>query len=368
MTTSAKLTPATELVHWPDRLLRWQAVHGRHDLPWQNTRDPYRVWLSEIMLQQTQVMTVRDYYARFLQRFPDVASLATASLDDVLALWSGLGYYTRARNLHACARQVMALHAGAFPRDAVTLQTLPGIGRSTAAAIASICFGERVAILDGNVKRVLTRALGFDGDLAQTAQEKALWKLADELLPRDDLDQDMPRYTQAMMDLGATVCLPRKPSCLVTPEACPVADLCVARREGRPEAYPVKTRKLKRTAQSLWLLWAQTSDGEVWLRQRPASGGGQDALKSVWAGLHCLELFDSFESLQAAVPARRRDGLQELPVFKHVLTHKDLHLHPVRVVLPASVKLSEQGLWHAADAWPTLGLPAPIKKLLEQQG
>lgn len=360
--TSVELMPGTEAVPWSDRLLRWQSVHGRHDLPWQNTRDPYRVWLSEIMLQQTQVTTVRDYYARFLQRFPDVASLAAAPLDDVLALWSGLGYYSRARNLHACAQQVMALHGGAFPRDAASLQELPGIGRSTAAAIASICFGERVAILDGNVKRVLTRALGFDGDLAQAAQEKALWMLADELLPRDDLDQSMPRYTQAVMDMGATVCLPRKPGCLM----CPLADLCVARREGRPEAYPVKTRKLKRTAQSLWLLWAQTRDGAVWLRQRPASGGAADALKSVWAGLYCLELFDSFESLQVAVPARQRDGLQELSVFKHVLTHKDLHLHPVRVVLPAAVPLSGSGAWLAADAWPALGLPAPIRKLLEQ--
>jgi A/G-specific adenine glycosylase len=218
-----------------------------------------------------------------------------------------------------------------------------------------------VAILDGNVKRVLTRALGFDGDLALAAQEKALWKLADELLPREDLDQSMPRYTQAVMDMGATVCLPRKPGCLM----CPLADLCVARREGRPEVYPVKTRKLKRTAQSLWLLWARTPEGAVWLRQRPASGGAEDALKSVWAGLYCLELFDSFESLQAAVPARQRDDLNELPAFKHVLTHKDLHLHPVRVELPASVTVSEQGIWHAVDAWPALGLPAPIRKLLQ---
>jgi A/G-specific adenine glycosylase len=360
--TSVQLTQSAEVAQWPDRLLRWQAVHGRHDLPWQNTRDPYRVWLSEIMLQQTQVTTVRDYYARFLQRFPNVVSLAAAPLDDVLALWSGLGYYSRARNLHACAQQVVEQHGGAFPRDSATLQELPGIGRSTAAAIASICFGERVAILDGNVKRVLTRALGFSGDLAQAAQEKALWKLADELLPRDDLGQNMPRYTQAVMDMGATVCLPRKPGCLM----CPLADLCVARREGHPEAYPVKTRKLKRTAQSLWLLWAQTPDGAVWLRQRPTSGAAEDALKSVWAGLYCLELFDSFEALQAVVPARQRDELNELPVFKHVLTHKDLHLHPVRTVLPASVKVSAQGIWHAADAWSALGLPAPIRKLLEQ--
>ncbi len=339
---------------WAPRVLRWQAQHGRHDLPWQGTQDPYRVWLSEIMLQQTQVVTVRDYYARFLQRFPDVNALAAASLDDVLALWSGLGYYSRARNLHACAVQVRQAHGGVFPRTAAELQTLPGIGPSTAAAIASICFGERVAILDGNVKRVLTRALGFGADLALGASERALWALASELLPTRDLARAMPRYTQAVMDLGATVCLPRKPLC----PACPLADICVARREGQPEAYPVKTRKLKRSAQSLWLLWAQTREGAVWLRQRPTPG--------VWAGLYCMELFDSFEALQAAVPAAYRERLQERPVFTHVLTHKDLHLHPVGVQLPARTRLSPQGAWQAAEVWPTLGLPAPVRKLLQQ--
>ena len=337
---------------WAERVVRWQAHHGRNQLPWQGTRDPYRVWLSEIMLQQTQVATVRDYYARFLQRFPDVQALAAAPLDDVLALWSGLGYYSRARNLHACAAQVCAVHGGEFPRSAEQLQTLPGIGRSTAAAIASICFGERVAILDGNVRRVLTRALGYDADLAVGAHERTLWDLAAELLPRHDLARAMPRYTQGVMDLGATICLARKPACA----ACPVAEPCVARREGAPERYPVKTRKLKRTAQSLWLLWAHTRDGAVWLRQRPTPG--------VWAGLYCLELFDSHAALSAAVPAAYRERLQELPVFTHVLTHKDLHLHPVRVQLPAKVSLSALGGWQPAESWPQLGLPAPVRKLL----
>ena len=339
---------------WATRVLRWQARHGRKDLPWQGTQDPYRVWLSEIMLQQTQVVTVRDYYARFLQRFPDVRALAAATLDDVLALWSGLGYYSRARNLHACAVQVVQAHGGGFPGTAAQLQTLPGIGPSTAAAIASICFGERVAILDGNVKRVLTRALGFDDDLSVGANERALWAHATELLPQRDLARAMPRYTQAVMDLGATVCLARKPLCA----ACPVADICVARREGRPESYPVKTRKLKRSALSLWLLWAQTRDGSVWLRQRPTPG--------VWAGLYCLELFDSYDALSAAIPPTYRDRLQELEAFTHVLTHKDLHLHPVRVLLPARVKPSAQGGWQAAGTWPLLGLPAPVRKLLRQ--
>lgn len=334
------------------QVVQWQRRHGRNQLPWQNTRDPYRVWLSEIMLQQTQVVTVLDYFSRFLNRFPDVQALAAAHLDEVLGLWSGLGYYSRARNLHACAMQVVRQHGGAFPATAEQLQTLPGIGRSTAAAIASICFGERVAILDGNVKRVLTRVLGFGQDLAVGAHEKILWAHAAELLPTRDLHQAMPRYTQGMMDLGATLCLRRKPLCA----QCPLASGCVAQRQGAPEKYPVKTRKLKRTAQSLWLLWAQTRQGAVWLSQRPTPG--------VWAGLYCFDLFDSREALEAAVPARYRAALQDEAGFTHVLTHKDLHLHPVRVQLPASAMGRGEGAWFAPDQWPELGLPAPVRKLL----
>ena len=231
------------------RLIDWQRSHGRHTLPWQNTRDPYRVWLSEIMLQQTQVSTVLGYYDRFLQRFPDVAALAAATLDDVFALWSGLGYYSRARNLHACAQAVVAQHGGRFPASSAALMTLPGIGRSTAAAIAAFCFGERVAILDGNVKRVLTRVLAFDGDLAETKQERALWAEATALLPERGIES----YTQGLMDLGATLCTQRAPSCLL----CPVQPLCAAAAAGTPQRYPVKTRKLKRgTREQVWL-WLQ---------------------------------------------------------------------------------------------------------------
>ncbi len=177
------------------RVVRWQRQHGRHGLPWQGTRDPYRVWLSEVMLQQTQVTTVLDYYGRFLQRFPSVVELAAAPLDDVLALWSGLGYYSRARNLHRCAQTVVDEHAGQFPNSSQALQALPGIGRSTAAAIAAFCFGERVAILDGNVKRVLARALGFEGDLAVARELDRLWELAQGLLPQ----QGVEAYTQGLM-------------------------------------------------------------------------------------------------------------------------------------------------------------------------
>lgn len=336
-------------------VVRWQETHGRNDLPWQNTRDPYRVWLSEIMLQQTQVATVLDYFQRFVQRFPDVASLAAAPLDEVLGLWSGLGYYSRARNLHLGAIEVMRSHGGAFPQTAHALQTLPGIGRSTAGAIASLCFSERVAILDGNVKRVLTRVLGFESDLASAASERELWNAAGRLLPTAYLQSAMPRYTQGMMDLGATVCTAKKPRC----DTCPLAPLCVARRLGQPERFPVHTRKVKRSAQSIWLLWAQTADAAIWLSKRPTPG--------VWGGLYCLPWFDSHEALTAAVPARYRPGLQDLPVVPHVLTHKDLYLHPLQLQLPASAQVGSQGAWMAAQDWPRLGLPAPLRKLLEQK-
>jgi len=342
-------------------IVRWQSAHGRNSLPWQNTRDPYRVWLSEIMLQQTQVATVLDYYARFLERFPTVAGLAAASEDEVLGLWSGLGYYSRARNLHRCAKDVVALHGGQFPATAEQLQTLPGIGRSTAAAIASFCFGERVAILDGNVKRVLTRVLGFAADLAQSANEKALWNLATELLPKRNLPQAMPRYTQGLMDLGASICAGRQPQCLL----CPVQKLCRGFAEGDPGKYPVKTRKLKRSAQGLSLLWAQRPDGSVWLERRPGRG--------VWGGLYCLPVFDSDDELKAVLPASLQSRLDPLPRFVHVLTHKDLHLSPwiagfgASQALPkAMVSQERPGGWFGPDAWPALGLPAPIRKLLAQ--
>ena len=335
-----------------ERVIGWQGTHGRHTLPWQNTRDPYRVWLSEIMLQQTQVAAVLGYYERFLARFPDVRSLAAAPLDDVLALWSGLGYYSRARNLHRCAQDVVALHGGDFPRTAQVLATLPGIGPSTAAAISSFCFGERAAILDGNVKRVLTRVLAFGDDLSSGANERRLWDHARALLPVRALHENMPRYTQGLMDLGATVCLPRNPSCLL----CPVQPQCAAANEGRPEAYPVKTRTLKRSAQSLWLLHAQAGDGSVWLQKRPTPG--------VWAGLYCLPVFDSRDALEEVLPTPARRQLREVEPFVHVLTHKDLHLHPVQAVVPAGWGAGE-GAWFGAGAWPGLGLPAPVRRLLE---
>ncbi len=333
------------------RMVDWQRRQGRQHLPWQHTRDPYRVWLSEIMLQQTQVSTVLDYYPRFLQRFPDVASLAAAPGDAVLALWSALGYYSRARHLHRCAQAVVARFGGDFPRTAEQLLTLPGIGRSTAAAIAAFCFDQRAAILDGNVKRVLSRVLGYGADLAMAASERELWALADRLLPEQAAD--MPAYTQSLMDLGATVCQPRKVQC----EACPVQGVCVAHQQGQPLAYPVKTRKLKRSSATLWLLWAVGPKGQVWLHRRPPRG--------IWAGLFSLPVFDDEASLLAACPAAR--AVQHIEPWKHVLTHRDLHLRPVRLQLgPRAAPLCD-GQWVDAGDWPALGLPAPVRLLLSGQ-
>ena len=331
------------------RMVDWQRSQGRQHLPWQHTRDPYRVWLSEIMLQQTQVSTVLDYYPRFLQRFADVASLAAAPQDDVLALWSGLGYYSGARNLHRCAQEVVDRFGGTFPKSVQDLVSLPGIGRSTAAAIAAFCFDERVSILDGNVKRVLSRVLGYDADLAVAAHERQLWALAERLLPRQAAD--MPAYTQSLMDVGATLCQPRKTQCGL----CPVQPVCAAHAQERPLAYPVKTRKLKRSSATMWLLWAVNSQGQVWLQQRPARG--------IWAGLYSLPVFDDEAGLLQACSHGR--AVRYIDPWKHVLTHRDLHLHPVRMEISDGQPPQCDGRWVDATDWPLLGLPAPIRSLLQ---
>jgi A/G-specific adenine glycosylase len=337
-------------------IVAWQLTHGRHDLPWQNTRDPYRVWLSEIMLQQTQVVTVQAYFARFLVRFPNVNTLAHASLDEVLALWSGLGYYSRARHLHACARAVMDVHGGAFPRSAAQLAALPGIGPSTAAAIASICFDERAAILDGNVKRVLTRYLAFEADLAKAASERALLLEAQRLLPAADMAADMPRYTQGVMDLGATLCTSKSPNC----NACPLNSGCAALSRLEQVRFPVKSRRVKRSSKSIWLLWASSAKGAVWLSRRPTPG--------VWAGLYCFPVFEDEAGLRAALDNTRWVTQSDLPAFKHVLTHMDLYLHAVHVVYAGAEQPSADGAWYDLTQIKKLGLPAPIKKMLQTPG
>ena len=349
--------PSAELAA---QVVRWQAAHGRNHLPWQNTRDAYRVWLSEIMLQQTQVATVLEYYTRFLARFPDVRQLAAAPQDEVLALWSGLGYYSRARNLHRCAQIVVHQHGGEFPCTVDELAALPGIGRSTAGAIAAFCFGARAPILDANVRRVLTRVLGFGADLAEAKNERALWQQAEALLPRQDLSHAMPRYTQGLMDLGAGICLPRNPNCLL----CPLQEACVARRDGNPQDYPVRTRKLKRSAQAWWLLLRQDGAGRLWLERRPPTG--------IWAGLYCPPVYDSRAALDEALQLHASCDARDLPAFTHVLTHRDLHLHPVlardATPQPNAHCAEQQSGWFAPTQWPALGLPAPVRKLLASLG
>ncbi|MDQ2928571.1 MAG: A/G-specific adenine glycosylase [Pseudomonadota bacterium] len=338
-----------------ERIVAWQRTHGRHGLPWQQQREPYRVWLSEVMLQQTQVATVLAYFDRFVARFPDVRALAAATQDDVLALWSGLGYYGRARHLHRCAQVVVAEHGGEFPRSSEALAELPGIGRSTAAAIAAFCFGERVAILDGNVKRVLARVLAFEADLAVTAAERELWSAATALLPKAGIEA----YTQGLMDLGATICLARSPRCLL----CPVNELCAAAKTGTQERYPVKSRRLVRgRRENIWLdlRWR----GQVWLVRRPATG--------VWAGLWSWPELDSTAAFEVATLGWPGGG-EAIPAFTHVLTHFDWRLQPVRWTFPARTAASTllpllaawpTGRWFDGEAALALGLPAPLRKRL----
>lgn len=341
-------------------MVAWQRSEGRRGLPWQGQRDPYRVWLSEVMLQQTQVSTALAYYERFVAKYSDVAALAAAPLDDVLALWSGLGYYSRARHLHRCAQAVVAEHGGAFPRDSSALALLPGIGRSTAAAIAAFCFDERAAILDGNVKRVLARHLGFDADLANAAAQRELWTHADSLLPPA---RDVARYTQGLMDLGATVCLPRQPHC----DTCPLRGDCVARRTGRTAELPIKSRRPQRGARSNALLWLRHRD-QVLLVRRPERG--------VWAGLWSLPELADLAAARAQVSSWSGRGVA-LPPIDHALTHFDWQLLPLRWDLPArtgettrariAASLGAARWLQVADAL-SMSLPSPVRKLLSNAG
>lgn len=339
------------------RLIHWQRQHGRSGLPWQHTHDPYRVWLSEVMLQQTQVSTVLQYYPRFLERFPDVQALADAAPDEVMALWSGLGYYSRARNLHRCAQAVVAEHGGVFPSRAAVLQTLPGIGASTAAAIAAFCFGERVSIADGNVRRVLSRLLAFEGDLAQLASQRALWDLAQALLPEQPTHADMTAYTQGLMDLGATLCTRSRPAC----ERCPVQTLCRAHASGETARFPVKTRKLTRRHESWWLLLLRQSlpsgVSRFWLERRPAPG--------IWAGLYCPPVFDSESALMDTLPPDCHARLEPHAPVVHHLTHRELRLHLLLLDGVDGVQpTGSGGQWVDASALENHGLPAPVRLML----
>jgi A/G-specific adenine glycosylase len=334
-----------------DRLIRWQKRSGRHDLPWQSTRDPYRVWLSEIMLQQTQVATVIPYYGRFLAAFPDVAALAAAPVERVMELWSGLGYYARARNIHACARAVVERHGGAFPRAPEALAALPGIGRSTANAIAVFCFGARVPILDGNVKRVLCRCLGIEGFPGTAALESRLWRHAEELLP----GREVPAYIQGQMDLGATVCTRTKPSC----KSCPLADVCVARREDRIATLPTpRPRKVLPEREATLLLVRH--GGRVLFERRPPAG--------IWGGL--LSLPELPDGAEVAAHGAEHLGVRiaaasPAPTFLHTFTHFRLMIRPLLCDAEPLTELREPGWqWLDKAQQERAALPAPIRRIL----
>jgi A/G-specific adenine glycosylase len=333
-------------------LVRWQARHGRHDLPWQRTHDPYRIWLSEVMLQQTQVATVIPYYKRFLSRFPDVGSLARASLDDVLALWSGLGYYSRARNLHAAAQAVVETHDGRFPGTRAALESLPGVGRSTAAAIAVFGFGKREAILDGNVKRVLARHFAVRGYPGEPRVEKRLWKFAESQLPARNIEG----YTQGLMDLGASLCTRKRPACA----SCPLKKSCQAHARGRAEAYPQpRPRKLRPERKTSMLLLLRA--GEVLLEKRPPVG--------VWGGLWCLP-----EMPSGARPAdycgrrfgAKLAGAERLSLLRHEFTHFTLRIAPLVCRLDSSSHCAAESgqVWLPLEEADKAAVPAPVRKLL----
>lgn len=342
-----------------ERVIRWQHAHGRRGLPWQGTRDAYRIWVSEVMLQQTQVISAIPYYLRFVSRFPDVGALAAAPSGDVMAAWAGLGYYSRARNLHRCAQVVVERHGGEFPRALGDLAALPGIGRSTAAAIAAFAYGERAAILDGNVKRVFARHFGVEGYPGAAAVQRRLWDLADAALPPSRIEA----YTQGLMDLGATLCVRARPRC----GDCPVMSSCVALATGRvaelPAPRPAKARPVRHATVAI----IRDDRGALLLETRPPSG--------IWGGLMSLPEFDAEgddAGLRASIAERFALEValgERLPALRHEFSHYSLVMHPrvaaVRRALGASARdarmVERAELARAA-------LPAPIRRLLEQIG
>ncbi|WP_256389796.1 A/G-specific adenine glycosylase [Vibrio vulnificus] len=336
-------------------ILKWYDAYGRKNLPWQHNKSVYSVWLSEIMLQQTQVATVIPYYQRFLQRFPSVVDLANAEQDEVLHLWTGLGYYARARNLHKAAKMVAEQYHGEFPLELEQMNALPGIGRSTAAAVLSSVHKQPHAILDGNVKRTLSRAFAVEGWPGQKTVENQLWQLAEAHTPNTDVD----KYNQAMMDMGAMVCTRSKPKCTL----CPVAELCQANKQGNPLDYPGKKPKKEKPVKETWFAMLHYNN-QVWLEQRPQSG--------IWGGLFC---FPQNEHAQLETLLEKR-GIKEgdirtqntLIAFRHTFSHYHLDITPILLDLskqPDMVMEASNGLWYNLANPEEVGLAAPVKQLLE---
>ncbi len=338
-----------------EHLVTWQRTAGRNDLPWQRSDDPYRVWVSEIMLQQTQVATVIPYFERFVARFPDISALATAPVDDVLHLWSGLGYYARARNLHRAAQIIVAEHDAVFPQDFDDVLALPGIGRSTAGAILALAGGRRFPILDGNVKRVLARLHAVEGWPGRREVEKRLWQLADRHTP----ETDVAVYTQAIMDLGATVCTRSQPRC----QACPLHDDCAARAAGTQRRYPGKRPPRKRPTRTTRMVLAMAPDGEILLERRPPSG--------IWGGLWSppeIADEDNAQDWCRAVFGDAVADIEEGELLRHAFTHFDLEITPLIVRLAAMPESQcvedRERVWYKRRAPARLGLAAPVERLL----
>ncbi|MDO6680345.1 A/G-specific adenine glycosylase [Shewanella sp. 4_MG-2023] len=354
-----------------ERITAWYDLHGRKTLPWQINKTPYRVWISEIMLQQTQVATVIPYYEKFMQSFPDIKALANASEDDVLHHWTGLGYYARARNLHKAAKTVCEQHAGKFPEALDEVIALPGIGRSTAGAILSLSLGQRHSILDGNVKRVLARHGAIEGWPGQKAVEQQLWHLTDKLTPQ----KDVVKFNQAMMDIGSAVCTRSKPNCA----QCPVAIDCKAQLAGRQTEFPGKKPKKTIPVKSAWMLVLH-KDGEVILNKRPPAG--------IWGGLWCFPQFDTEAALLAHISANgfnhssneyaaaknnNNEQSQWLAGFRHTFSHFHLDIQPILVNLgenqqspqiDSSVMEQNQTLWYNIHHPAKVGLAAATERIL----
>jgi A/G-specific adenine glycosylase len=371
----------TLIKHFSTSLITWHGKDGRQGLPWQSIQDPYAVWVSEIMLQQTQVATVLERYPRFMKRFPTVKKLAAAPLDDVLAEWAGLGYYTRARNLHACAKQVMQEFGGRFPNDPALLEQLKGIGRSTAGAIAAFAFHERASILDANVKRILARLFGIEGALQEKAINDELWLLAKKLLPKKA--ENMPVYTQALMDFGATWCTSRKPVCLSGARKCPFAKQCQANLSDQVLLLPRKVVKVKSPEFNCDMLLLRNGNS-VLLQRRPE--------KAIWGGLWSLpesawrvkeksaKTADNYlvnltgkELLQLALPDEKIatvlkscQSIERGLEIKHVFTHRRLWMQIWQVTASQAMKFSSDDLrWVPLPQLGKYGLPQPIKLLLQ---
>ena len=340
-----------------DAVLNWFDRHGRKHLPWQQDISPYRVWLSEVMLQQTQVATVIPYFESFISRFPAVEDLAAAPEDEVLQLWSGLGYYARARNLHKCAKTVVDKYQGEFPASVEGLSGLPGIGRSTAGAIAAISMGIHAAILDGNVKRVLARFHAVPGWPGQAAVQKELWRVAELYTPK----QRVADYTQAMMDLGAMVCVRSRPLC----DQCPVAEGCIARKNNEQTLYPQPKPRKELPVRSVRMLLVVNEQGEILLRKRPPQG--------IWGGLWSLPELDIEPELEEKAEdetGMSLSGFEEWNVVRHTFSHFHLDITPVKAFVAEAgypqLLESEQALWYNLGQPPALGLAAPVSRLLKK--